>query len=184
MGYYIDSIWGQEACSCDRRIDLLQFLSKNERTWIMIVFLLQPDLQFSFMLISDNKCKISQINKPTYMLVRGILVCLVPGGLVLNNTSPGHSKVILVQVLFFVNKRAQVNHLRLWGALYSHKVLQVAITRHTIGEYEYNDKVYKYYSVLFWHNFSEFRSSKVLFHLKIIIDHLSWILTHAGEVTN
>ena len=120
------------------------------------------------MLISDNKCKISQINKPTYMLVRGILVCLVPGGLVLNNTSPGHSKVILVRVLFFVNKRAEVNHLRLWGALYSHKVLQVAITRHTIGEYEYKYKVYKYYSVLFWHNFSEFESSKVLFHQKII----------------
>ena len=145
----------------------------------MIVFW-KPELQFSFMLISDNKCKISQINKPTYMLVRGILVCLVPGGLVLNNTSPGHSKVILVRVLFFVNKRAEVNHLRLWGALYSHKVLQVALTRHTIGEYEYKNKVYKYYSVLFWHNFSEFRSSKVLFHQKIIIDHLFSILTHAA----
>lgn len=130
-----------------------------KKTWIIfktLVFFWQPEFQFSFMLISDNKCKISQINKPTYMLVRGILVCLVSGGLVLNNTSPGHSKVILVRVLFFVNKRAEVNHLRLWGALYSHKVLQVAITRHTIVKYEQKNIVYKYYSFLFWNNFSEF----------------------------
>ena len=77
------------------------------------VYFSEVGILFRIVLISDNKCKITQINKPTYMLVRGILVCLVPGGLVLNNTSPGHSKVILVRVLFFVNKLAEVNHLRL-----------------------------------------------------------------------